>query len=154
MLKLKLQYFGHLMRRAESFEKTLKLRKIEDRRRRGWQRMRWLDDITDTMDMGLGGLWEFTGRSGVLWFTELQRVGYDWMTEMNWTELIRMLLEEINTWIGEQSKKNCRRQGWWAAPQLLMACTGQKTEEGWICSLAWVGTSISSCPQALDACGS
>ena len=56
MLKLKLQYFGHLMRRAESFAKTVMLGKIEGRKRRGWQRMRWLDGITDTMDMGLGGL--------------------------------------------------------------------------------------------------
>ena len=56
MLKLKLQYFGHLMRRVESFEKTLMLGKIEGRRRRGRQRMRWLDGITDSMDMGLGGL--------------------------------------------------------------------------------------------------
>ena len=58
MLKLKLQYFGHLMQRAESFEKTLMLGKIECRRRRGRQRMRWLDGITDSMDMGLGGLRE------------------------------------------------------------------------------------------------
>ena len=56
MLKLKLQNFGHLMRRADSFEKTLMLGKIEGRRRRGRQRMRWLDGITNTMDMGLGGL--------------------------------------------------------------------------------------------------
>ena len=58
MLKLKLQYFGHLMRRADSFEKTLMLAKIEGNRRRGQQRIRWLDGITDTMDIGLGGLRE------------------------------------------------------------------------------------------------
>ena len=88
MLKLKLQYFGHLMRRANSLEKTLMLGKIEGRRRRGRQRMRWLDGITDSMDMRLGGSrsWWWTGRPGVLWFMGSQIVGHDWATELNWTE--------------------------------------------------------------------
>ena len=87
MLKLKLQYFGHLIQRADSFEKTMMLGKIEGRRRRGRQRMRWLDGITDSMDVNLVSWW-WTGRPGVLRFTGLQNVGNDWATELNWTELI------------------------------------------------------------------
>ena len=87
MLKLKLQYFGHLLGKTDSLEMTLMLGKIDGRRRRGRQRMRWLDGITDTMDMGWvdSRSWWWIGRPGVLWFMGSQRVGHDWATELNWT---------------------------------------------------------------------
>ena len=101
MLKLKLQHFGYLMWRTDALEKTLILGKIEGGRRKGWQRMRWLDGITDLVDMVWvnSRSWWWTGRPGVLQSMGSQIVGHDWVTELNWTELCAVVQSLSHVWI-------------------------------------------------------
>ena len=143
MLKMKLQNFGHMMGRTDSFENILILGRIEGGRRRGWQRMRWLDGITDSMDMILSksGSWWWTGRPGVLQSMGLQRVEHYWVSELKWTLLdclninsvypltIQMVKENMSIWKRNvipidfslrvnlrEKKKTAKNQHFWSFP--------------------------------------
>ena len=131
MLKLKLQYFGHLKRRADSLEKTLMLGKIAGRRRRGWQWMKWLDGITDSVNMSRvnSRSWWWTGRPGLLWSMGSQRVRHDWATELNpihgskWLTRERSTLSSVMLWLGLPESPVCYRplgkKHWWNLDQNL-----------------------------------
>ena len=98
MLKLKLQYFGHQMQRTDSFEKTLMLGNIKGRRRRGWQKMRWLEGITDSMDMSLKKFQELvTDREA--WHAAVHGVAKSWTQLSDWTKLNTNVLNKLHLWI-------------------------------------------------------
>ena len=121
-LRLKLQYFGHLMWRADSFEKTLMLGKIEGRRRRGWQRMRWLDGTTNSLNMGLGGLRELV-MDREAWHAAVHgvaRVGHDWATELNWTDVLLGEGHRRNTMLWECVEGNLILLGSWGKDSLSL----------------------------------